>query len=235
MNKSLIYSIILCTGGLIVSNAGLAKSKINSNCRDADVVLSKQYPNFDLNHGCVGAYSDADECDPDNTNISDDGSGLVIAGSNKNNIIHGSSGPDTICGGNGNDEIYGEAGDDLIYGDNGDDSVYGGIGNDELHGGNGNDYLSGYDDDHYRGYAADADDDSLYGENGSDVISGGPGDDTLSGGNGNDSLYGGDGVDINNGNKGKDICGDPDYGECLSTLVRDIRFPKDLPGVPGSR
>ena len=57
MNKSLIYTAIcLCAGGLTPSNVGLAKSKTNPDCLDVDVVLSKQYPSFDLGHGCVGAW-----------------------------------------------------------------------------------------------------------------------------------------------------------------------------------
>jgi Ca2+-binding RTX toxin-like protein len=226
MKKSLIYaSICLCIGSLAIADAALAKSKVNPNCPDADVVLSKQYPNFDLDHGC--AYNTAGECDPDYSNIVDDPvNGLVIAGSNRSNIIHGSSGPDTICGGNGNDQIYGEDGDDLIYGDNGNDSEYGGLGNDEVHGGNGTDHLSGYDDDHTgdTGYAANVDDDSLYGENGKDDMNGGPGDDSLSGGNGKDSMDGDDGTDDVSGDRGKDGCVDDDSdpaNECAETELED--------------
>ena len=87
---------------MTVTNIAWAKN--NSNCRDADVVLSKKFPHFDLVHGC--AYNDAGDCDPDFSGIEDDSvNGLVIAGTNRKNIIHGSSGPDTICGGNGKDEI----------------------------------------------------------------------------------------------------------------------------------
>lgn len=198
MKKSLIYACIcLCLGSLAVADVVSAKSKNkdNSNCRDADVVLSKKYPNFDLNNPCHGAYGKNGECDPDYSNMIDDGTGMVIAGTNKSNVIHGTSGDDTICGGNGKDELYGEDGDDVIYGDNGNDSIYGGLGNDELHGGNGKDHLSGYDDDHKgdTGYADGEDDDTLYGENGKDDMSGGPGNDTLIGGNGKDSMDGDDG------------------------------------------
>jgi Ca2+-binding RTX toxin-like protein len=229
MKKSLIYACIcLCLGGLSLGDVASAKSKNmgNSNCRDADVVLSKKYPNFDLNNPCHGAYSNSGECDPENSNINDDGTGMVIAGNNKSNVIHGSSGDDTICGGNGKDEIYGEDGDDTIYGDNGKDWLYGGLGNDEIHGGNGNDYLSGYDDNHNgdTGYAANTDDDSLYGENGSDDMSGGPGNDTLSGGNGNDSMDGDDGTDSVSGDTGKDGCRDDDgnsNNECAETEAED--------------
>jgi len=214
MKKSLIYaSLCLCISGLTVADMVSAKGKPVSNCPDADVVLSKQYPNFDLNNPCAGAYGKNGECDPNNDpNLVDDGSGLVIAGTNKNNVIHGTSGPDTICGGNGNDQIYGEGGDDLIYGDNGNDSLYGGLGNDELHGGNGKDSLSGSDDIHNddTGYEAGVDDDTLYGENGKDNLSGGPGDDTLSGGNGTDSMDGGDGMDDVSGDSSKDSCLDND-------------------------
>jgi len=232
MNKSLIYaSICLCVGGLVLSNAASAKNNINSSCPNADVVLSKQFPNFDLDHGC--AYNTADACDPDFSNIVDDPvNGLVIAGSNGKNIIHGTSGPDTICGGNGSDEIYGEDGDDLIYGDNGKDSLFGGLGNDELHGGNGKDDLSGYDDDNdgATGLADNEDEDSLYGENGKDELTGGPGDDSLNGGNGKDTMDGGDGDDDVSGDRGKDNCvdsdddiigDDVDTNECAETELED--------------
>jgi hypothetical protein len=230
MKTSLIYACIaLCLGGLALGDVASAKNKVkgNSNCLDADVVLSKKYSNFDLNNPCHGAYSNSGECDPDNMNINDDGTGMVIAGSNKSDVIHGSSGDDTICGGNGNDEIYGEDGDDTIYGDNGKDSLYGGLGNDEIHGGNGKDRLSGYDDDHMgdTGYAADVDDDSLYGENGSDDMNGGPGDDMLSGGNGKDTMDGDDGADDISGDGGKDHCSDNDAdsatNECAATESED--------------
>jgi len=214
MNKSLIYaSICLCIGSSVIANVALAKGKPNSNCPDADVVLSKQYPNYDLNHLCAdtypGTYSNSGECDPDNPNpadyVIDADNGLVIAGTNGNNIIHGTSGPDTICGGNGNDEIYGEEGDDTIYGDNGKDSLYGGLGDDEIHGGNGKDHVSGYDDDHndYALTDSESDDDTLYGDNGKDDLSGGPGV---------DDIYGG---------RGKDSCSDPEVTECDATNLED--------------
>ena len=213
MNKSLIYaSICLCIGSSAIANVALAKGKTNSNCPNADVVLSKQYPNFDLDHGC--AYNNAGECDPNYSNIADDPvNGLVIAGSNGNNIIHGTSGPDTICGGNGNDEIYGEDGDDTIYGDNGNDSLYGGPGGDEIHGGNGKDQLWGYDDVPEVEEAAvdpSTDGDMLYGDNGKDDLRGGPGDDEIYGGNGKDTMDGGPGDDTISGDRGKDNCTDPD-------------------------
>jgi Ca2+-binding RTX toxin-like protein len=134
-----------------MADIALAKGKPNSNCRDADIVLSKKYPNFDLNSDCKGAYSKSGECDPDNFNLDDpalsqdptDTTGWVIAGTNGKNIIHGTSLDDTICGGNGTDEIYGEDGDDVIYGDNGKDSLYGGLGDDDIHGGNGKDSMDG--------------------------------------------------------------------------------------------
>jgi Ca2+-binding RTX toxin-like protein len=243
MKKNLIYACIcLCLGGLAVADVASAKSKNkgNSNCQNADVVLSDKYPNFDLNYPCDGAYngaySNSGECDPENSklqdpalspDINDPTRGLVIAGSNGKNIIHGTSLDDTICGGNGSDEIYGEDGDDLIYGDNSNDSIYGGLGNDELHGGNGKDHLSGYDDDHKgdTGYAAGEDDDTLYGENGKDDMSGGPGDDTLSGGNGKDDMNGDDGADTISGNSGTDNCSDNDddvaTNECAETENED--------------
>jgi len=244
MKKNLIYACIcLCLGGLTMADIVSAKSKNkdNSNCRDADVVLSKKYPNFDLNNPCHGAYGKNGECDPDNSNMVDDGTGLVIAGTNKSNVIHGTSGDDTICGGNGKDELYGEDGDDLIYGDNSNDWIYGGLGNDELHGGNGKDHLSGYDDDHKgdTGYAEGEDDDTLYGENGKDYMSGGPGNDTLSGGNGKDDMDGDDGADYISGDSGKDNCTDNDddtaTNECAETENEDGHKDKhDNSSTPAS-
>jgi Ca2+-binding RTX toxin-like protein len=204
-----------------MADLALAKGKPNSNCPDADVVLSKKYPNFDLNSDCKGAYSNSGECDPDNFNLEDpklsqdpaDTTGWIIAGTNGKNIIHGTSLDDTICGGNGNDEIYGEDGSDAIYGDNGNDSLYGGLGDDEIHGGNGKDHLWGYDDvpeDEEAAVDPSNDEDMLFGENGKDDLRGGPGDDEIYGGNGKDSMDGGAGGDYIYGDRGKDNCTDPD-------------------------
>ena len=229
MKKTLILaSVCLCAGSLGVTGAAWAKK--GSNCKDADVVLSKKFPHFDLAHGC--AYNDADECDPDYSNIVDDPvNGLVIDGTNKKNTIHGSSGPDVICGGNGKDEIWGEEGDDVIYGGNGKDKLYGGLGNDTLYGGNGKDDLSGYDDtnDGVIGVIEGEDNDDLYGENGKDELTGGPGDDSLDGGKGKDYLDGGDGDDDIDGGKGKDECVDSDGGEtdeCEATELEDSKKKK---------
>jgi Ca2+-binding RTX toxin-like protein len=233
MKKSVIYaSICVCIGCSVMADAALAKGKPNSNCPNADVVLSKQYPNFDLNHACQGtypgAYNNSDECDPNNQDPTtlgiDDQNGLVIAGTNGRNIIHGTSGPDTICGGNGNDEIYGEEGDDTIYGDNGNDSLYGGPGSDEIHGGNGKDRLWGYNDVPESEEAVvdpSTDEDMLFGENGQDDLRGGPGDDEISGGNGKDSMDGGAGVDDISGGRGKDSCTDPDATDCDASNLED--------------
>ena len=236
MKKSLILvSLCLCAGSLTATNVAWAKK--SSNCADADVVLSKKFPNFDLAHGC--AYNNADECDPDFSGIADDPvNGLVIDGGNGKNTIHGSSGPDTICGGNGKDEIWGEDGDDVIYGDNGKDSLFGGLGNDTLYGGNGKDDLSGYDNDNdgLIGIIAGEDDDTLYGEKGKDELTGGPGDDYLDGGKGKDSLDGGDGDDDIEGGKGKDTCvdsddeffiDDVDENECEATELEDSKKKKN--------
>jgi Ca2+-binding RTX toxin-like protein len=214
MKKTLIFvSFCLCAGSLTATSAAWAKKE--SHCKDADVVLSKKYPYFDFdieNNGC--AHNDAGECDPDFPVFSDDGNGLVIAGSNGTNIIHGSSGDDIICGGNGKDEIWGEAGDDLIYGDNGKDSLFGGLGDDELYGGNGKDDLSGYDNEHDGdpGSIDIEDDDILDGGKGKDELTGGPGNDTLIGGKGKDDLDGGYGDDDLIGGKGNDDL-DGGYGD----------------------
>jgi len=239
MNKSLIYaSICLCIGSLAIADLALANGKPISNCPDADIMLSKQYPNFDLNGDCKGAYSNSGECDPNprNSNLDDPSlapdqndptSGWIIAGTNGKDIIHSTSLDDTICGGNGNDQIYGEGGDDIIYGDNGKDALYGGPGDDEIHGGNGKDYLSGYDDDHDSNVSPDpfTDDDTLYGENGKDDLSGGPGEDEIYGGNGKDSMDGGAGDDTISGDKGKDNCTDieesPGINDCEDSDLED--------------
>jgi hypothetical protein len=218
----IIFSLCLCAGSLTVTSVAWAKK--NSNCKNADVVLSKKFPHFDLVHGC--AYNDADECDPDFSGIvNDQVNGLVIEGKNSNNIIHGGSGPDTICGGNGKDKIWGE---DVIYGDNGKDSLFGGLGDDTLYVGNGKDDLSGYDDDNDGaiGFIAGEDEDTLYGENGKDELTGGPGEDFLSGGKGKDYLDGGDGDDDIYGDKGKDNCvdgDDVDENECEATELEDMK------------
>ena len=226
MKKTLIFvSLCLCAGSLTVT--GTAWAKKNSNCKDADVVLSKKFPHFNFdadNLGC--AHNDAGDCDPNSPVFFDDGNGLVyiddvpngegliIEGTNRKNTIHGSSGPDIICGGNGKDEIWGEAGDDMIYGDNGKDSLHGGLGSDYLYGGNGKDDLSGYDDinDGAAGFENGEDDDHLYGENGKDELTGGPGNDFLSGDKGKDYLDGGYGDDELSGGKGKDYL-DGGYGD----------------------
>jgi Ca2+-binding RTX toxin-like protein len=224
MKKTLIFvSFCLCAGSLTATSAAWAKKE--SNCPDADVVLSKKYPHFDFdneNNGC--AHNDAGECDPDSPVFSDDGNGLVndglvdsnglvIAGANGKNIIHGSSGDDIICGGNGKDEIWGEAGDDFIYGDNGKDSLFGGLGNDELYGGNGKDDLSGYDNENDGNPGFDIeDDDILDGGKGKDELTGGPGNDILIGGKGKDDLDGGYGDDDLSGGKGNDNL-DGGYGD----------------------
>jgi len=240
MKKTLIcVGFCLCAGGLTVTSAAWAKK--DSNCKDADVVLSKKFPHFDFdneNNGC--AHNNAGECDPDSPVFFDDGNGLindglvdsnglVIAGANGTNIIHGSSGDDIICGGNGKDEIWGEDGDDMIYGGNGKDSLFGGLGNDTLYGGNGKDNLSGYDDDNDGAIEpiAGEDDDDLYGEKGKDELTGGPGDDFLSGGKGKDDLDGGYGNDDLSGGKGNDdldggygddvVMGDKGKDNCVDT------------------
>jgi Ca2+-binding RTX toxin-like protein len=214
MKKTLIFvSFCLCAGSLTATSAAWAKKE--SHCKDADVVLSKKFPHFDFDSNDEGcAHNDAGECDPDFPVFSDDGNGLVIAGSNGTNIIHGSSGDDIICGGNGKDEIWGEAGDD------------------ELYGGNGKDDLSGYDNEHDGdpGGIDIEDDDILDGGKGKDELTGGPGNDTLIGGKGKDNLDGGYGDDIVMGDKGKDNCVDndddggiDDVDECADSELEDSK------------
>jgi Ca2+-binding RTX toxin-like protein len=141
--------------------------------------------------------------------------GLVVIGTEADDLLVGDAGDDrllgdlgqdTLNGGDGADTLNGGDGDDLINGGSspdderdlvyagaGSDSVDGGYGNDLIYGMGGNDTLSG-------GFGAD----ELQGQDGNDVITGsalsdlvygGAGDDFVNGGFGHDRINGGDGAD----------------------------------------
>jgi Ca2+-binding RTX toxin-like protein len=78
--------------------------------------------------------------------------GVVLEGTNGNDVLRGTSGHDHLLGYGGNDVLYGRGGDDIIIG---------GRGADRLHGGRGADFLNSRD-----------------GRHGNDVIYGGRGHDT---------------------------------------------------------
>lgn len=149
------------------------------------------------------------------------GTGVIMAGDEENNIFNGTSGDDTYLGDYGNDYISGNNGSDYLYGEYGNDYIYGDQGSDYLDGGAGSDIISGggCNDTIYGGLG----DDELSGGEAGDIISGGDGDDEISGGIGSDILFGGEGEDtiyggIGNdtiyGGEGKDIIGiNTDDGE----------------------
>ncbi|MWP70179.1 calcium-binding protein, partial [Gilliamella sp. Lep-s5] len=69
--------------------------------------------------------------------------GLVMTGTDSDDIILGSKGNDILTGGDGNDTLSGGDGNDILTGGDGNDTLSGGDGNDILTGGKGNDLLSG--------------------------------------------------------------------------------------------
>lgn len=97
-------------------------------------------------------------------------------------IIHGTDGDDVIIGSRGDDIIHGNGGDDLICGGAGADDISGSDGHDSIFGERG--------------------DDTLRGDDGDDFISGGAGNDDISGGFGENLLYGDGGDDILDGSQG---------------------------------
>lgn len=128
------------------------------------------------------------------SNLGDDVFGLrgddCIFGGTSKDKLNGDSGNDIIHGGSGNDIINGNAGDDAIYGDDGNDKIRGGNGEDYIFGGEGDDEIfgeSGKDE-----LSGDAGNDKIYGGDGDDGIVGGPGKDMIRGGAGNDFIVGDD-------------------------------------------
>ncbi len=64
--------------------------------------------------------------------VSGDGQGHLVIGSNFNDFIYGGAFKDTLNGGPGNDLINGGGGNDLITGGPGSDTLYGGTGSDSF-------------------------------------------------------------------------------------------------------
>lgn len=192
----------------------------------ADVRLNREYPHFWVkwNDPSVADDNEFIKCKgPGLTNCISTGMthgntphGLIIIGTNGQNLIRGSAYNDIICGRGGNDVIKSGAGDDTLYGDNGKDLLIGETGNDTLYGGRGGDRLYGLDEAHENFNEANEwnfhpnERDSLYGGRGNDYLAGGPGNDNLYGQNGKDKLNGGEGLDTIDGGRGKDKCFDYD-------------------------
>jgi Ca2+-binding RTX toxin-like protein len=128
----------------------------------------------------------------------------ILDGSGENDVICGLAGDDTIRGLGGDDTLEGGPGRDVIRGGPGDDIILGGEDNDVLYGGGGADTIRGNEGfDTIRGGSGP---DVLQGGRGHDILRGGRGHDTIRGGRGNDELYGGRGNDILNGGAGNDLC-----------------------------
>jgi len=141
--------------------------------------------------------------------------GLVVAGTDANDLLFGdagddrlmgNSGQDTLNGGDGADTLNGGAGDDFIYGgssaDDERDLIYAGAGHDRVEGGYGNDLIYGMagNDTLAGGFGAD----ELQGQDGDDVITGSAYADLIFGGAGDDFINGGFGHDLINGGAGAD-------------------------------
>ncbi|MDP9420312.1 MAG: hypothetical protein M3P53_09240 [Actinomycetota bacterium] len=138
--------------------------------------------------------------------------GVVIIGTEVDDVLTGSAGPDLVCALGGNDDVRGQAGDDRLDGGAGDDQLFGGEGNDELRGDAGADNVFGEAGDDQLFGGAD-NDGLLVGGDGADTIHGDDGDDALTGDRifgggapGNDVLLGGPGNDGANGGEGTDRC-----------------------------
>jgi len=120
--------------------------------------------------------------------------GMLLAGTDGDDIIRGWGDADVIDGGAGMDSLYGNAGDDAILGGDGNDWIQDSSGDNALSGGAGSDrvYAGAGDDTVAGGEDADV----IYGEAGADTLLGDAGADILFGGAGSDSLDGGAGDDL---------------------------------------
>lgn len=150
--------------------------------------------------------------------------GLVLTGTDANDVLDG---------GGQDDIIRGLEGTDILRGNDGADWLYGGDGTDTLNAGSGDDFIFGGDtEDDLRDviYAGDGNDqidagygnDQVYGGSGNDTINGGfgadeligqGGDDQLSGAALSDLIFGGDGFDFINGGFGHDRLNGGDGGD----------------------
>ena len=138
-------------------------------------------------------------------------------------IINGSDGNDMLFGGMGNDTIDGGGGDDLIFGGAGNDDLLGAEDNDQVFGDDGNDTIR---DDFDFPLETLTTNDVLFGGRGDDWIAGGVGFDQLFGDEGNDTILGGTGDDILWGGLGNDdLTGEEDndqvFGEDGNDIIRD--------------
>lgn len=144
-----------------------------------------------------------------------DGLGLSLAGSDADDVLIGGGGDDVIDGVGGNNRLLGGDGNDRITGGDGTDTLNGGTGNDTLVGGttdadlrdvifagSGADMIDGaHGNDDLNGMEGD---DVILGGFGSDRLVGGAGADTVSGGAGSDAIFGNAGDDFINGGFGFD-------------------------------
>ena len=110
--------------------------------------------------------------------------GLLIEGTDDNDLLEGGTGDDTINGAEGNDTIIAGAGNDLIAGGDGNDNIRSGPGNNSVFGGDGNDTIIGGEDN-----------DLIEAGEGNDLLFGLAGSDTLAGGEGNDIFQ----IDLESG------------------------------------
>ncbi len=130
-----------------------------------------------------GVSTDASIQGPPSNNMQ----GLVLEGTDLNDVLNGGENADSLFGRNGFDTITGGASDDYIEGGNGNDFIRGDDGNDYILGQSGNDRI-------YAG-PGDQGDDTIDGGEGEDIIGGGGGEDHLTGGVGSDTVFGGEGDD----------------------------------------
>ena len=116
-------------------------------------------------------------------------SGIVLTGSNEDDILDGTLFDDHLVSGDGADTLTSHTGDDIIESGKGNDRIDSGLGNDTILSGDG--------------------DDRIYANFGDDYIEGGDGADILLAGRGSDTVYGGDGNDEIRGDRAQDFL----YGE----------------------
>ena len=138
--------------------------------------------------------------------------GVIVTGTNDNDLILASNlgddvfglrGDDCIFGGTSKDKLNGDSGNDIIYGDSGNDIINGNAGNDIIDGDNGNDKIRGGNGEDY--ISGGEGDDEIFGESGKDEIYGDAGNDEIRGGDNADEINGGPGKDTIYGGAGNDV------------------------------
>lgn len=150
---------------------------------------------------------------PQNSRTPRDGGGMVIVGTQGDDILEGTDEGDLICGLGGKDDIRGRSGHDELHGGRGADTIRGGSGQDFIKGNGGHDTLSGNKGhDVVKGnrgndiIRAGRHNDVAAGGKGHDTLRAGRGHDKVRGNRGNDELHGGRGNDNLNGGPGSDLC-----------------------------